>query len=191
MLFPSPSWAFSFIRRKHISKGWKYFKKFWIQSVKILTFSTILNEIAPESQWNRSYYHYSVFSQKNGTLTLAFELSKEMLVILLSSYENSSKWWILRLAEQRNGEYFAQLEVRLHPLNHKLRFSGESLPFPAMTVVISSHVAPLSLLTRARRSTHPASNKQSLREFDRYDVKNNNAWMQPPSAVPKSKIYSS
>lgn len=27
-------------------------------------------------------------------------------------------------------------------------------------------------------STHPASNKQSLREFDRYDVKNNNAWMQ-------------
>lgn len=27
-------------------------------------------------------------------------------------------------------------------------------------------------------STHPASNKQSLREFDQYDVKNNNAWMQ-------------
>lgn len=27
-------------------------------------------------------------------------------------------------------------------------------------------------------STHPASNKQSLREFDQYDVKSNNAWMQ-------------
>lgn len=27
-------------------------------------------------------------------------------------------------------------------------------------------------------STHPASNKQGLREFDQYDVKNNNSWMQ-------------
>lgn len=27
-------------------------------------------------------------------------------------------------------------------------------------------------------STHPASNKQSLREFDQYDVADNNAWMQ-------------
>ena len=31
------------------------------------------------------------FSQINPNLTLAFELSKEMLVILLSSYENISK----------------------------------------------------------------------------------------------------
>ena len=57
---------------------------------------------------------------RNTSLTLAVELSKEMLVLLLSLYENSSKW-ILRLAEQRNGEYFAQLEVRLHPWNHKSR----------------------------------------------------------------------
>ena len=73
------------------------------------------------------WIYKKIFSIINGTLTLAFELSKEMLVILLSSYENSSKWWILRLAEQRNGEYFAQLEVRLHPLNHKSRFVSVKL----------------------------------------------------------------
>ena len=27
-------------------------------------------------------------------------------------------------------------------------------------------------------STHPASNKQSIREFDTYSVSNNNAWME-------------
>ena len=67
-----------------------------------------------------------------------------MLVILLSSYENSSKWWILRLAEQRNGEYFAQLEVRLHPLNHKSRFicqrlvSSNIMNIPGLLVMLWS-----------------------------------------------------
>ena len=47
---------------------------------------------------------------------MLFELSKKMFVLLLSLYENSSIWWILMQAEQRNGEFIAQLEDRGRPL---------------------------------------------------------------------------
>ena len=42
----------------------------------------------------------------------------------------------------------------------------------------SNNLVGTNFLSGDDISTHPASNKQSLREFDQYDVKNNNAWMQ-------------
>lgn len=56
--------------------------------------------------------------------------------------------------------------------------SLNSLYYIVATSQQSNNLIGTNFLSGDDISTHPASNKQSLREFDQYDVKNNNAWMQ-------------
>lgn len=59
-----------------------------------------------------------------------------------------------------------------------LEASLNSLYYVVATSQQSNNLIGTNFLSGDDISTHPASNKQSLREFDQYDVKNNNAWMQ-------------
>lgn len=56
--------------------------------------------------------------------------------------------------------------------------SLNSLYYVVATSQQSNNYIGTNFLSGDDISTHPASNKQSLREFDQYDVKDNNAWMQ-------------